>query len=82
MAGGDGPAPIVGDVAPVSERDEEAARPPTLAPHVEAAHLAAVRAGEPGYLDPDTGLFVLTAITLAGRGRCCGEGCRHCPYPI
>ncbi len=41
-----------------------------------------MRAGEPGYLDPDTGLFVLTAIALAARGRCCGEGCRHCPYPV
>lgn len=64
--------------------DQETAGAPSggLAPHVEAAHLAAVRAGEPGYLDPDTGLFVLTAISLAARGRCCGEGCRHCPYPI
>lgn len=48
----------------------------------EAAHLAAVRAGKPGYFDPDSGLFVLTAITLAARERCCGEGCRHCPYPV
>ncbi|MBL8777636.1 MAG: hypothetical protein JNK12_16965 [Acidimicrobiales bacterium] len=47
-----------------------------------ATHLAAVRAGEPGYFDPDSGLFVLTAITLAARERCCGEGCRHCPYPV
>lgn len=46
------------------------------------AHLGAVRAGEPGYFDPDSGLFVLTAITLAACGRCCGEGCRHCPYPV
>lgn len=72
-------------MAPPSEPDDANAGPPTpsrLAPHVEAAHLAAVRAGEPGYLDPDTGLFVLTAISLAARGRCCGEGCRHCPYPI
>lgn len=74
-------ARIVGAVAPPSELDDDSPRPPTLAPHVEAAH-AAVRAGEPGYLDPDSGLFVLTAITLAARGRCCGEGCRHCPYPI
>lgn len=82
MAGPGRPARIVGGVAPPSQRDDVPARVPTLAPHVEAAHLAAVRAGEPGYLDPDTGLFVLTAISLAARGRCCGEGCRHCPYPI
>jgi hypothetical protein len=36
--------------------------------------------GEPGYADPQTGLFVLTAATLAARGTCCESGCRHCPY--
>ena len=45
------------------------------------AHAVAVAAGEPGYLDPDSGLFVLTGAYLAARGRCCGNGCRHCPYP-
>ena len=45
-----------------------------------AAHRAAVDAGEPGYLDPVTGLFVLTAAELAARGSCCDSGCRHCPY--
>jgi len=39
-------------------------------------------AGEPGYLDPDTGLFVFTAATLAERGTCCDTGCRHCPYVV
>jgi hypothetical protein len=45
-----------------------------------AAHKAALDAGDAGYLDPDTGLFVLTAGFLARRGTCCGRGCRHCPY--
>lgn len=45
-----------------------------------AAHAAALGAGEAGYLDPQTGLFVLTAGFLAARGTCCGRGCRHCPY--
>jgi hypothetical protein len=45
------------------------------------AHAAAVEAGEAGYLDPATGLFVLTAATLLDRGECCDQGCRHCPYP-
>jgi hypothetical protein len=49
-------------------------------PRIRAAHDAAVAAGEPGYLDPDSGLFVLTAAHLAAQGRCCGSGCRHCPY--
>jgi hypothetical protein len=49
---------------------------------VLAAHEAALAAGEPGYLDPCSGLFVLTAAFLADRGTCCGQGCRHCPYLV
>ena len=45
-----------------------------------AAHAAAMAAGEPGYLDPVSGLFVLTAATLLARGECCDQGCRHCPF--
>ena len=48
---------------------------------MQAAHDRAVAAGEPGYLDPDSGLFVLTAAYLRARGTCCGNGCRHCPWP-
>jgi hypothetical protein len=48
---------------------------------VPDAHEAAVAAGESGYLDPVSGLFVLTSAHLAARGVCCGQGCRHCPYP-
>lgn len=44
------------------------------------AHAAAVEAGQPGYLDPVTGLFVMTAEHHVRRGRCCHNGCRHCPY--
>jgi hypothetical protein len=51
-----------------------------LPAEVEAAHRAAVDAGEPGYLDPDTGLFVFTEAYLGARGTCCNSGCRHCPY--
>ncbi len=47
---------------------------------VLAAHAAALDAGEAGYPDPSSGLFVLTAGFLAARGTCCGRGCRHCPY--
>jgi Family of unknown function (DUF5522) len=45
-----------------------------------AAHAAAMATGDAGYLDPATGLFVLTATELARRGSCCDQGCRHCPY--
>jgi hypothetical protein len=44
------------------------------------AHAQAVAAGEAMYVDPVTGLSVLTAKFLADRGWCCGRGCRHCPY--
>jgi hypothetical protein len=47
-----------------------------------AAHQAALEAGDAGYLDPVSGLFVLTAGFLADRATCCGRGCRHCPYLI
>jgi hypothetical protein len=44
------------------------------------AHDTALTAGSAGYVDPMTGLFVLSARFLADRGYCCGNGCRHCPY--
>jgi hypothetical protein len=47
---------------------------------VIAAHAAALDRGDAGYLDPASGLFVLTAAFLADRGTCCDRGCRHCPY--
>jgi hypothetical protein len=50
-------------------------------PDVVAAHDAAVAAGAETYVDPATGYLAMTAPTLARRGRCCGSGCRHCPYP-
>ncbi len=44
------------------------------------AHEAAQERGEMGYMDPTTGLFVMTARYHADRGHCCDRGCRHCPY--
>lgn len=38
-------------------------------------------AGTDYYLDPATGFLVFTAHYLLRRGFCCGNGCRHCPYP-
>lgn len=58
-------------------------RLPTDHPHrseILARHRAAVEHGQPGYLDPQSGLFVITAAVHLERGRCCGNGCRHCPY--
>jgi hypothetical protein len=45
-----------------------------------ARHRTAVETGDPGYLDPESGLFVFTAAYHLERGRCCDSGCRHCPY--
>jgi hypothetical protein len=45
-----------------------------------AAHRAAIEAHDPGYLDPQTGLFVTTAAEHLRRGTCCANDCRHCPY--
>jgi hypothetical protein len=53
----------------------------TLAPDLVEAHRSASERGEEGYLDPRTGLYVMTADALMARGNCCGSGCRHCPYP-
>lgn len=47
---------------------------------IVAAHDAALKGGQLGYLDPNTGLFVMTAQYLRDRGYCCDRGCRHCPY--
>lgn len=45
-----------------------------------AAHAEAHARGADGYLDPETGLFVMTVGYLWARGTCCETGCRHCPY--
>lgn len=71
---------------PLASRPLEQPHPSRLAAdhprraEILAAHAAALTAGQAGYADPDTGLFVLTAGYLADRGTCCGRGCRHCPY--
>lgn len=44
------------------------------------AHRQAQKNGSLGYIDPDSGLFVMTEQTLRARKRCCGNGCRHCPF--
>ncbi|WP_412736848.1 DUF5522 domain-containing protein [Krasilnikovia sp. MM14-A1259] len=71
---------------PLAPRPLTEPHPSRLAPghprraEILAAHAAALAEGRPGYLDPESGLFVLTAGFLADRGTCCGRGCRHCPY--
>ena len=43
-------------------------------------HAAACDRGETFYTDPSSGLSVFTAFAAKKRGKCCGAGCRHCPY--
>ncbi|MBX3470517.1 MAG: hypothetical protein KF878_26925 [Planctomycetes bacterium] len=50
-------------------------------PEALALHAAACARGAAGYLDPVTGLYVLSSAYLLRQGRCCGQGCRHCPWP-
>lgn len=47
---------------------------------IVTAHQAALRDGADMYVDPVSGLSVLTAAYLMRRGTCCDSGCRHCPY--
>ncbi|MBO6700870.1 MAG: hypothetical protein JJ921_00925 [Pseudomonadales bacterium] len=46
----------------------------------QLAHDEAVGRGEFTYVDPSTGYHVFTTLGLQARGKCCGCGCRHCPF--
>ncbi len=73
------PAPIPPvQLTPHPDRLDPLDRPDYVA--IMNAHHEALLAGEAGYIDPASGLFVQTARTLWGRGACCEQGCRHCPY--
>jgi hypothetical protein len=77
---------VVTDRQPLDDRpliEPARSRLPQETPHRDAilrAHAEALAAGDSMYVDPATGLSVLTARFLADRGWCCGRGCRHCPY--
>ncbi|RMG06288.1 MAG: hypothetical protein D6731_26125 [Planctomycetota bacterium] len=49
-------------------------------PEALRLHRAACREGADGYVDPTSGRFVFSSFFLRARGRCCGSGCRHCPF--
>ena len=46
----------------------------------EIAHEKALKRGELKYIDPETGYQVFTELAHEKRGKCCGNGCRHCPF--
>ncbi|XP_029110829.1 uncharacterized protein C1orf53-like isoform X2 [Scleropages formosus] len=43
-------------------------------------HREACEAKAEMYTDPVTGYKVFTEFAHLQRGKCCGSGCRHCPY--
>jgi Family of unknown function (DUF5522) len=74
------------DPEPLADRGPDEPHPDRLPPDrpgragILAAHRAAREAGDPVYIDPSSGYAVMTSAYLAGRGTCCHQGCRHCPY--
>ena len=74
------------DGVPLADRGPDEPHPTRLArddprrAEIVAAHRAARLAGATGYTDPVTGYLVMTSTYLVGRGTCCNQGCRHCPY--
>jgi hypothetical protein len=47
---------------------------------IDKLHFEACQNFKNGYIDPETGRFVLTKYYLLSRGFCCNSKCRHCPY--
>jgi hypothetical protein len=74
------PLPSLAD-RPLAEPHPDRLAPDDPAyPEIIRVHAEAVSAGADAYVDPRSGLTVLTAGYLARRGSCCDSGCRHCPY--
>ena len=47
---------------------------------IEEVHQKACAECKETYIDPATGYSVFTAYSHTKRGKCCGSGCRHCPF--
>lgn len=47
---------------------------------IEDLHANACARGDLSYRDPETGYQVFTELAHCARGKCCGSGCRHCPW--
>ena len=74
--------PKAADCGPpeVKAAEEAAAAKSAALIEIEEIHRKAVRKGEKTYIDPSTGYTVFTQLAMLERGKCCGSGCRHCPY--
>lgn len=51
-----------------------------LPANIVKLHAETCEKGNKTYFDPGSGLVVQTRMSHIARGRCCGSGCRHCPY--
>jgi diphthamide synthase (EF-2-diphthine--ammonia ligase) len=74
--GGDDLAGICDCVVAVEQDMEDI----IIVPSFHQLHKDACDKGQMTYTDPDTGYQVFTELAHQARGRCCGSGCRHCPY--
>jgi diphthamide synthase (EF-2-diphthine--ammonia ligase) len=62
-----------------SEKTQESMIP-DIEDDFDRLHQSACAHGDFTYSDPATGYIVFTELAHQKRGRCCGSGCRHCPY--
>lgn len=75
-----------GTFVAVDDQQQLAETAPGLAPDAPGRdtiiekHGQAIAQGQDGYIDPVSGLFVMTAAYHLQRGTCCASSCRHCPY--
>jgi diphthamide synthase (EF-2-diphthine--ammonia ligase) len=71
------------DVAPKKEEKDPVCSGATTLSDIEdfdTLHRAACAVGSHTYADPVTRYTVFTELAHLARGKCCGSGCRHCPY--
>lgn len=47
---------------------------------IDKLHKSACAEQSMGYVDPETGKFVMSEYYLLKRNYCCNSKCRHCPY--
>jgi len=47
---------------------------------IDKLHESACAEQSMGYIDPETGKFVMSEYYLLKRNYCCNSKCRHCPY--
>ncbi|KNC77393.1 hypothetical protein SARC_10144 [Sphaeroforma arctica JP610] len=81
-------SPLVGDRASEGNTEvlsgtgafqEESYIDPDIEDYIRL-HEEACAHNKRSYIDPLTGYHVFTRVAHEARGKCCGGGCRHCPF--